>query len=61
MTWSNPDGREPHDDDYEVGQRIGMAWKDLTMPAADQRHRTARLIARSDDDNDGWVEFERMT
>jgi hypothetical protein len=61
LTWSSPAGREPHEDDYEVGQRIGMAWKDLTMPAPDQRHRTARLIARSGDDNDGWVEFESLT
>jgi len=60
MTWSNPEGRAPHEDDDNVGQRISIAWKDLALSAEAQRHRTARLDLKSDKDDDGWVEFEML-
>ncbi len=40
--------------------RVSMEWRFLTLPEAEQRHRTARLIEDSFDDNLGWVEVERL-
>jgi hypothetical protein len=60
LVWTSPDGRQPREGDYVAGRRIGIAWKDLTLPQADQRHRTARTIAKSNNDLDGWVEFDPL-
>lgn len=60
MTWKNPPGRAASDDDFSEGQRIGIEWKQLRKSESDQKHRTARMIARSNNDADGWVEFEEI-
>jgi hypothetical protein len=60
VVWTNPDGRPPTEYDYQVGTRISMEWRHLTLAPGEQRHRTARLIQHSADDSDGWVEFDRI-
>lgn len=60
LTWTTTEGRRPREDDYVPGRRISISWKDLTLPEGAQRHRTARTIAKSSDDSDGWVEFEPL-
>ena len=37
---------------------VSIEWKILTQSPSEQRHRTARLIEQSFDDNDGWLQFE---
>lgn len=58
VLWSNPPGRVSHDRDYEDGARLGIEWRHLTASPAQQKHYTARMLERSSDDADGWVEFE---
>lgn len=60
LIWTSTEGRRPRADDYVPGRRISISWKDLTLSEAAQRHRTARIIAKSSDDSDGWVEFESL-
>lgn len=60
MGWSSPPGRAPHEGDYDEGSTISIEWKDLVMSPERQIHRTARLIANSHSDADGWVEFEPL-
>lgn len=57
---SAPDGRTPTGHESPDFARTSFEWSSLTMPHADQRHRTARVIERSHNDEDGWVEFERI-
>lgn len=61
VSWSNPTGRKPERDDlYKDGDRIGVEWKHMTMSSEEQRHWTARMIAGSTNDIDGWVEFQEI-
>lgn len=60
VVWSDSPGRTATDDDYTVGQRVSIEWRHLTEAADRQRHRTARTIAQSFEDSDGWTQFERI-
>jgi hypothetical protein len=53
-------GRIPTPYDPPIDAPVNYKWSSLTALEADQRHRTARVIAHSHDDRDGWVEFERL-
>ncbi len=59
MQFSSPDGREPTPRDFS-DHRTSVEWEALNRSVADQRHRTARTIAHSCNDDNGWVEFERL-
>lgn len=61
IVWDNPSGRKPRDYDYVAGQPIVIEWRHLTASANVQRHRTARLMLNSTNDNDGWVEYEQLS
>lgn len=38
-----------------------MEWKVLNRSPEEQRHFTARFILKSDNHDDGWVEFEEIS
>jgi hypothetical protein len=44
----------------DVPTRLVMDWHVLVAAPEVQKHRTARLIAHSSDDADGWLEFEQL-
>lgn len=56
--WTTPAERGPQIDDYPTDRPTTVEWKVLTRSREDQIHWTARMRANSDDDGDGWVEFE---
>lgn len=58
VDFESPVGRPPTKYDYQAPTSI--EWKVLTAPDDEQIHRTARMNAKSFDDNDGWVEFEQL-
>ena len=55
-----PAAREPTEFDNQFPARYGIKWSDLTKSDSEQRHLTARVMAESFDDADGWIEFERL-
>ena len=60
IVWAKAPGLDPDPGDRALTNRIRMSWTDLTKPSHVQQHETARLIAKSDDDQDGWVMFEPL-
>lgn len=60
VKWISPPDREPSQHDYSTDTVTIMEWGSLTRSPADQRHRTALLIANSFNDEDGWIEYERI-
>lgn len=54
-----PPGRIPTEFDSTL-TTVQMKWSTLVTPHSVQRHATARLMMKSFDDSDGWVEFERI-
>ena len=60
VEWSNPLGRAPTQDNHTEG-RVSMEWDVLVRPQAEQRHWSARVLLKSDDDSDGWVMYERLS
>lgn len=60
VIWTSPPGRDPTEADPPAGERSGIAWRYLHESAAVQKHRTARMNLKSDNDEDGWVEFEEI-
>lgn len=60
MVWNSPAGRTTTEDDPAAGRPTTIEWKVLQRSPDEQRHLTARLIAKSHNDNDGWIEFEEI-
>ncbi|MBK5333638.1 MAG: hypothetical protein JJD93_16800 [Ilumatobacteraceae bacterium] len=50
----------PPNDANPDGLRVKTEWRAMTEPDDVQRHRTARTIAQSYDDSEGWVEWELL-
>ena len=55
----NPE-REPTPHDLRTDIDVRIEWRTLTQSGDEQRHRTARVIVKSFNDEDGWIEFERI-
>lgn len=54
-------GRSPTEyDGPDLLERLSIDWTNLVQAPAAQRHHTARLMAESHDDRDGWLLFERV-
>lgn len=60
VQWESPPGRNPDERDDSTTEPTSIEWRVLNEPEAAQRHWTARCILDSYNDEDGWIQYERL-